>query len=81
MDHKSNQRGNQKIPRDKWQNTMIQNLWDAAKAVLKGKFIAIKYYFRIQEQTKPKGNKIKDKDQSRNKWNCNEENNRQGQWN
>ena len=24
------------------ENTMIQNLWDAAKAVLKGKFIAYK---------------------------------------
>ena len=28
---------------------MIQNLWDAAKAVLRGKFIAIQYYLKKQE--------------------------------
>ena len=28
---------------------MIQNLWDAAKAVLTGKFLAIKSYLRKQE--------------------------------
>ena len=28
---------------------MTQNLWDAAKAVLRGKFIAIKSYLRKQE--------------------------------
>ena len=27
-----------------------QNLWDAAKAVLRGKFIAIQSYFRKQEK-------------------------------
>ena len=27
-------------------NTMIQNLWDAAKAVLRGKFIAIQSYLK-----------------------------------
>ena len=32
------------------ENTMIQNLWDAAKAVLKGKFIAIKSYLKKQEK-------------------------------
>ena len=26
------------------ENTMIQNLWDEAKAVLRGKLIAIQYY-------------------------------------
>ena len=26
--------------------TMTQNLWDAAKAVLKGKFIAIQFYLQ-----------------------------------
>ena len=31
------------------ENTMIQNLWDAAKAVLKGKFIAIQSYLKKQE--------------------------------
>ena len=30
-------------------NTMIQNLWDAAKAVLRGKFIAIQSYLKKQE--------------------------------
>ena len=28
---------------------MIQNLWDAAKAVLRGKFIVIKSYFKKHE--------------------------------
>ena len=28
------------------ENTMIQNLWNEAKAVLRGKFIAIQAYFR-----------------------------------
>ena len=31
------------------ENTMTQNLWDAAKAVLRGKFIAIKSYLKKQE--------------------------------
>ena len=31
-------------------NTTIQNLWDAAKAVLRGKFIAIQAYLKIQEK-------------------------------
>ena len=30
---------------------MIQNLWDAAKAVLREKFIAIKSYLRKQEKS------------------------------
>ena len=30
-------------------NTMIQNLWDAANAVLRGKFIAIQAYLKKQE--------------------------------
>ena len=32
-------------------NTMIQNLWDAAKAVQRGKFIAIQSYLRKQEKS------------------------------
>ena len=32
------------------ENTMIQNLWDAAKAVLRGKFIAIQSYLKKQEK-------------------------------
>ena len=31
------------------ENMTIQNLWDAAKAVLWGKFIGIQSYFRKQE--------------------------------
>ena len=31
------------------ENTMIQNLWDAAKAVLRGKFIAIQSYHKKQQ--------------------------------
>ena len=32
-------------------STTIQNLWDAAKAVLRGKFIAIQSYLRKQEKS------------------------------
>ena len=31
------------------ENTTIQNLWDAAKAVIRGKFIAIQSYIKKQE--------------------------------
>ena len=31
------------------ENSMIQNLWEAAKAVLRGKFIAIQAYLKKQE--------------------------------
>ena len=30
---------------------MIQNLWDAAEAVLRGKFIAIQAYLKKQEKS------------------------------
>ena len=33
------------------ENTTVHNLWDAAKGVLKGKFIAIQYYLRKQEKS------------------------------
>ena len=33
------------------ENTMIQNLWDAAKAILRGKFIAIQAYIRKEEKS------------------------------
>ena len=32
------------------ENTTTQNLWDAAKAVLRGKFIAIQSYLMKQEK-------------------------------
>ena len=31
------------------ENTMTQNLWDATKALLRGKFIAIQCYLKKQE--------------------------------
>ena len=33
------------------ENTTIENLWDAAKAVLRGKFIAIQSYLKKQEKS------------------------------
>ena len=33
------------------ENTMTLNLWDAAKAVLRGKFIAIQAYLKKQEKS------------------------------
>ena len=33
------------------ENTMTQNLWDAAKAVVRGKFIAIQSYLKKQEKS------------------------------
>ena len=36
------------------ENTMVQNLWDAAKAVLRGKFIAIQAYLKKQEKSQIK---------------------------
>ena len=33
------------------ENMMIQNLWDAAKAVLRGNFIAIQSYLKKQEKS------------------------------
>ena len=35
-------------------NMTIQNLWDAAKAVLRGKFIAIQAYLKKQEKSQIK---------------------------
>ena len=42
-----------KISRNKWQfleNITTQNLWDVAKLVLRGKFIAIQSYLKNQEK-------------------------------
>ena len=33
------------------ENTMTQNLWDAAKAVLRGKFIAMQSHLKKQEKS------------------------------
>ena len=37
------------------ENTTIQNLWDAAKAVLRGKFIAIKAYLKKRSEERRVG--------------------------
>ena len=48
--HWGNQRGNQNIPRNKWQwKHDNPNLWDAAKTVLQEKLIAIQSYLKKQE--------------------------------
>ena len=39
------------LERNDNENTMIQNLWNAAKAVLRGKFIAIQAYLKKQEKS------------------------------
>ena len=42
MDQPRNLRGNQKYTEtNENKNTIVQNLWDAAKVVLRGKFIAV----------------------------------------
>ena len=44
-----NQRRNKKLQTNDNKNTMTQNLWDRAKAALRGKFIAIQSHLRKQE--------------------------------
>ena len=39
------------VETDDNENTTIQNLWDAAKAILRGKFIAIQAYLKKQEKS------------------------------
>ena len=49
MGQQWNQRGNWKIPWDKYnESRAIQNLWDAAKAILKGKFREIQTFLKKQ---------------------------------
>ena len=38
------------------QKTVIQNLWDAAKAVLREKFVAIQSYLKKQEKSQKQSN-------------------------
>ena len=44
------QKGKKNLETNDNENTTTQNLWDAAKAVLRGKFTAIQSYFRKQEK-------------------------------
>ena len=41
----------QDLEKNENESTIIQNLWDAAKAVLRGKFVAIRSYLRKQEKS------------------------------
>ena len=50
LDHWRNQRRNKKYLETN-KNTVVQNVWDAAKAVLRGKFIVIKSYLKKQEKS------------------------------
>ena len=40
-----------KLPRQMTMKTSFQSLWNSAKAVLRGKFIAIQSYFSKQEKS------------------------------
>ena len=52
MGHWRNQREIKKyLETNENENTTIQNLWDAAKAVLRGKFVAVQSYLRKQEKS------------------------------
>ena len=46
MDYLRNQKGNKKYLKNENRSIMIQCLWDAAKAVLRGNFIAIQSYLK-----------------------------------
>ena len=45
-------KGNQNVETNGNESTITQNLWDAAKAVLRGKVIAIQPYLKKQEKLK-----------------------------
>ena len=51
MGQPRNQRGNKKkyVETNENENTMIQNLWNAANALLRGKLITIQAYLKKQE--------------------------------
>lgn len=52
MKVKLNQRGNKNyLEMNDNENTMTQNLWDAAKTVLRGKFIAVQFHLMEQEKS------------------------------
>ena len=94
IDHWRNERGNQKIPKDKWKHNNPKPM-GGSKEVLQGKFIILPQETRkisnkqpnltpktIREgrTTKPKVRRNY-KDQSRNKWNKHKENHSKDQWN
>ena len=56
------------------ENTTTQNLWDTAKAVLRGRFIAIQAYLKKQQQKKSQINNLTlhlkqlEKEEMKNPW-------------
>ena len=46
LDHWKDQRGNKYLKTNENENIMFQNVWDAAKAVLREIFIAIQSYLK-----------------------------------
>ena len=50
MTNGSFKKSKRKLKDTRRQMTIIQNLWDTAKAVLRGKFIAIQSYLRKEEK-------------------------------
>ena len=51
MDHRGKEENKKYLETNEKEETTIQNLWDAARAVLRGNFIAIQSYLRKQEKS------------------------------
>ena len=49
---KSKKKSKKNLKTNENENTTLQNLWDAAKAVLKGKFIAIQAFLKKKKNLK-----------------------------
>ena len=52
MSHRRTEKGNQKIlEMNENEDTTYQNLWDAAKAIRRRKFIAVYFYIKKEERS------------------------------
>ena len=51
MDHRGKEENKKYLETNEKEDTTIQNLWDAARAVLRGNFIAIQSYLRKQKKS------------------------------